>query len=237
MGSTPRLDELPSWSEQGAVHVVIETPRGSGAKLKFDPELGAMTLSRPLPLGVVYPFDFGFVPRTRAEDGDPLDAAVLLDVATFPGVVLRCRLIGLVRASQKGSRGGRVRNDRLITIAEGDRRRAHVREAADLPRTGARGGRAVPPCGRGPRGKGSRAPRMGRRHRGPRGRRARGDREPSPIDLVTRGRWLTDRARSERSGERVRSGGSGWKISMIPLRSRVPPRWSGVCTACGHAAH
>lgn len=133
MGTTPRLDELASWSGQGSLHVVIETPRGSGAKLKFDPELGAMTLSRPLPLGVVYPFDFGFVPRTRAEDGDPLDAAVLLDVATFPGVVLRCRLIGIVRASQKGRRGGRVRNDRLITIAEGDRRRAHVREAADLP--------------------------------------------------------------------------------------------------------
>lgn len=130
---TPRLDELASWSEQGSLHVVIETPRGSGAKLKFDPELGAMTLSRPLPLGVVYPFDFGFVPRTRAEDGDPLDAAVLLDVATFPGVVLRCRLIGIVRASQKGKGGARVRNDRLITVAEGDRRRAHVREATDLP--------------------------------------------------------------------------------------------------------
>jgi len=130
---TPRLDELASWSGQGSLHVVIETPRGSAAKLKFDPELGAMTLSRPLPLGVVYPFDFGFVPRTRAEDGDPLDAAVLLDVATFPGVVLRCRLIGLVRASQKGKGGDRVRNDRLITVAEGDRRRVQVREAADLP--------------------------------------------------------------------------------------------------------
>lgn len=131
---TPRLDELASWSDQGALHVVVETPRGSGAKLKFDAVLGAMTLSRPLPLGVVYPFDFGFVPRTRAEDGDPLDAAVLLDVATFPGVVLRCRLLGIVRASQKGTGGGRVRNDRLITVAEGDRRRAHVREAAELPK-------------------------------------------------------------------------------------------------------
>jgi inorganic pyrophosphatase len=128
----PRLDELASWSADGVLHVVIETPRGSGAKLKFDPELCAMTLSRPLPLGVVYPFDFGFVPRTRAEDGDPLDAAVLLDVGTFPGVVLKCRPIGIVRASQKGSDGHRVRNDRLVTVADGDRRRALVKEARDL---------------------------------------------------------------------------------------------------------
>jgi inorganic pyrophosphatase len=128
----PRLEELASWSADGVLHVVVETPRGSGVKLKFDPELGAMTLSRPLPLGVVYPFDFGFVPRTLGEDGDPLDAAVLLDVGTFPGVVLKCRPIGIVRASQKSADGRRVRNDRLITVADGDRRRAGMLEARDL---------------------------------------------------------------------------------------------------------
>lgn len=125
------LDQLPTWDENGVLHVVVETPRGSHVKLKYEAELGAMTLSRPLPLGVVYPFEFGFVPRTCAEDGDPLDAAVLLDVATYPGVVLRCRPIGVVRASQKGGEG-RVRNDRIVTVAAGDRRRAHVNEARDL---------------------------------------------------------------------------------------------------------
>ena len=129
--STPRLDQLPTWDEKGVLNVVVESPRGSGVKLKYEPALGAMTLSRPLPLGVVFPFEFGFVPRTHASDGDPLDAAVLLDVGTFPGTVLRCRPIGVLRASQKGEKG-RVRNDRLITIAEDDRRRAHLKEASEL---------------------------------------------------------------------------------------------------------
>jgi inorganic pyrophosphatase len=126
------LDQLPTWDPEGkALTVVVESPRGSGVKLKYEPDLGAMTLSRPLPLGVVFPFEFGFVPRTRAEDGDPLDAAVLMDVATYPGVVLRCRPIGVLRVSQK-SKKGRVRNDRLVTVAEDDRRRAHVKDVIDL---------------------------------------------------------------------------------------------------------
>lgn len=99
----PRLDQLPTWDEKGVLHVVVESPRGSGVKLKYEPDLEAMTLSRPLPLGLVFPFEFGFVPRTKAEDGDPLDAIVLLDAGTFPGVVLRCRPIALVRVSQKGA--------------------------------------------------------------------------------------------------------------------------------------
>ena len=126
-----RLDELPAWKEEGVLHVVVESTRGSAMKLKYDPELDAMTLSRPLPLGVTFPFEFGFVPSTRAEDGDPLDAAVLLDAPTAPGVVLRVRPIGVMRASQKGE-GGRVRNDRLVTIAHADRRRAHLKDVSDL---------------------------------------------------------------------------------------------------------
>jgi inorganic pyrophosphatase len=132
-----RLDQLPAWGKDGGkggdvLHVVVETTRGSAVKLKYEPELDAMTLSRPLPLGVTFPFEFGFVPSTCAEDGDPLDAAVLLDVPTAPGVVLRVRPIGVMRASQKGE-GGRVRNDRLVTIAAADRRRAHVTDVSDLP--------------------------------------------------------------------------------------------------------
>jgi inorganic pyrophosphatase len=125
------LDQLPTW-DKSALHVVVECPRGSAVKLKYRPDLEAMTLVRALPLGVVFPFEFGFVPRTRAADGDPLDAAVLMDVPTAAGVVLRCRPIGIVRASQKGSKG-RIRNDRLIAVAEGDRRRGHIEEASELP--------------------------------------------------------------------------------------------------------
>ncbi len=126
------LHQLPTWKEEGVLNVVVESTRGSAVKLKWDPELEAMTLSRPLPLGVTFPFEFGFVPSTCAEDGDPLDAAVLLDAPTTAGVVLRVRPIGIVRASQKGERG-RVRNDRLVTVAQADRRRVHLKDVSDLP--------------------------------------------------------------------------------------------------------
>lgn len=73
------LDQLPTWKEDGVLDVVVETTLGSAVKLKYDPELDAMTLSRPLPLGVTFTFEFGFVPSTCAEDGDPLHAAVALE--------------------------------------------------------------------------------------------------------------------------------------------------------------
>jgi inorganic pyrophosphatase len=105
---------LPSRDASRAVHVVIESPRGSQVKLKYTPALGAFVLSRPLALGVTYPYDWGFVPGTRADDGDPLDAMVLLDAATFPGVVVACRPLALLEIEQNAKQGGRQRNDRII---------------------------------------------------------------------------------------------------------------------------
>ena len=67
------LQKLPVWARDGDVHVVVETPRGSAAKLEFDPELQVFTLSKSLILSLAYPYDWGFVPSTRGEDGDPLD--------------------------------------------------------------------------------------------------------------------------------------------------------------------
>ena len=119
--------------------MVVESPRGASSKLKYDPELDAMTLVRPLPHGLVFPFDFGFVPSTRAEDGDPLDAMILCDAPTYPGVVVVCRPIGVVEASQAAAphaRGRsarkRVRNDRVICIAEADARRGHMTDVSAL---------------------------------------------------------------------------------------------------------
>ncbi len=128
--STP-LEKLPTWSDDGVLNVVVECPRGSLVKIKHDPKLGVFRITRPLPLGVVFPFEFGFVPKTKAADGDPLDVAVLLDVPTYPGVVVPSRPIGVVRASQRGE-GGRVRNDRVVAIAEADRRHGSLRQASDL---------------------------------------------------------------------------------------------------------
>lgn len=112
-----RLDELPVRAKGGGIRVVVEVPRGSRAKLKYDPELRAFLYSRPLVLGVQYPYDWGFVPSTLASDGDPLDAMVLHDAVTAPGVVIECIVAGAVCVTQKREKGqGRERNDRLIVV-------------------------------------------------------------------------------------------------------------------------
>jgi len=129
------LLRLPPRSASGAVHVVVESPRGSTLKLKVDPSLGVLSLSRPLPLGLAYPYDWGFVPGTLAEDGDPLDALVCWEGASFPGVVLPCRVLGAVMLEQDRKRdGGRVRNDRLLVRPVKDERGAGLASALDLPR-------------------------------------------------------------------------------------------------------
>jgi inorganic pyrophosphatase len=83
-------------------------------KLKYDPALGLFRISRPLPLGVTYPFDWGFIPGTRASDGDPIDVMVLYDAGTFPGVVIACSALAVLAVEQNSKKGGRERNDRII---------------------------------------------------------------------------------------------------------------------------
>jgi inorganic pyrophosphatase len=129
------LHQLPPFVDSGGVRVVVESPRGSQIKLKLDPERGVMTMSRPLPVGLVYPFDWGFVPGTRAADGDPLDAMVCWDVASFPGVVIVCRPIALLKVEQdsKGSPGRRERNDRVIAVPVNAPRQADLKSDENLP--------------------------------------------------------------------------------------------------------
>jgi len=128
------LRHLPARAADGAIHVVVESPRGATVKLKYDPELGVMTVARALPLGLAYPYDWGFVPGTCAADGDPVDALIAWDAASFPGTVVRCRAIGVVKLEQdlKGG-GGRIRNDRLILLPVKYERAAPVHDVADLP--------------------------------------------------------------------------------------------------------
>jgi inorganic pyrophosphatase len=99
------------------VNVIIDTPKGSQNKYKYDETLGLFSLSRILPAGMQFPFDFGSVPRTRAEDGDALDVLVLMDAPTFPGCLVTVRLLGVLRARQTENRKT-IRNDRLIAMAE-----------------------------------------------------------------------------------------------------------------------
>jgi inorganic pyrophosphatase len=113
--------------------LVIETPSGSRTKYTWDPAAGRFRAKRTLPLGTAFPFDFGFVPGTRAADGDPLDALVLADAPLAVGVVVACRLLGVARVAQSeiGSRK-LVRNDRLLAVPSDAIRGAEWRTLADL---------------------------------------------------------------------------------------------------------
>jgi inorganic pyrophosphatase len=127
------LVRIPPRDDQGAVRVVIESPRGATLKLKYDTALGVMSVSRPLPLGLAYPYDWGFVPGTRAEDGDPVDALVYWDVASYPGVVIPCRPVAVVRLEQDSRTNGRVRNDRILAVPVKHSRGDGIRSPDDLP--------------------------------------------------------------------------------------------------------
>jgi inorganic pyrophosphatase len=112
--------------------VIIETPAGSRNKFKFDEKHGLFLLHKILPRGAVFPFDFGFVPGTRAEDGDPLDVMVLGDEPTFTGCLVTVRLLGTIEADQK-DRGKVIRNDRLIGTAQTEKIRPTARSLEDVP--------------------------------------------------------------------------------------------------------
>ena len=100
------------------IDVIIETPRGCRNKYAYDKKLQAFRLKKILPAGAVFPFDFGFIPRTRGEDGDPLDVLVIMDEPAYPGCVVECKIIGALKAEQSSNKG-MVRNDRLIAIPAG----------------------------------------------------------------------------------------------------------------------
>ncbi|MBV8205632.1 MAG: inorganic diphosphatase [Acidobacteria bacterium] len=111
--------------------VIIETPRGSRNKYKYDEQSGRLKFSKVMPEGMMFPYDFGFIPGTRAEDGDPLDVLVLSDEPMFPGCEVECRLVGAIKANQTED-GETRRNDRLIAIPAMSVRYASVKELGDL---------------------------------------------------------------------------------------------------------
>jgi inorganic pyrophosphatase len=129
------LNKLPTFAQGDVFHVVVESPRGSTVKLKYDADLDAMSISRPLAAGLIYPYDWGFVPSTKAEDGDPVDAALVWDVATFPGVVVPCRALGVIQVEQNRADGdGRARNDRILALPVDARRESELKSALLLPK-------------------------------------------------------------------------------------------------------
>lgn len=101
------------------IEVIIESPRATQAKYKYDPREKIFKLKRLLPLGMVFPYDFGFIPDTVGEDGDPLDALVLSEFSCFTGAHMSCRIIGALKAEQKEKDKKTYRNDRYFCVPEG----------------------------------------------------------------------------------------------------------------------
>ena len=101
--------------DSGIIQVIIETPKGSRNKYAFDPDQRIFELKKVLPAGMAFPYDFGFIPSTVAEDGDPVDVLVLMDEPAFPGCLLRCRLIGVIEGEQ-GKKKDCERNDRIVAV-------------------------------------------------------------------------------------------------------------------------
>jgi inorganic pyrophosphatase len=118
--------------KEDLLQVIIETPKGNRNKYAFDPKQEIFLLKAALPAGMVFPYDFGFVPRTLAADGDPLDVLVLMDEPAFPGCALLTRLIGVIEGDQIAN-GKKTRNDRLIAVAETAHMYGDLKKLKDIP--------------------------------------------------------------------------------------------------------
>jgi inorganic pyrophosphatase len=115
-----------------SMRVVIETPRGSRNKYKYDEVKKNIELKKILPAGAAFPFDFGFIAGTRNEDGDPVDIMVLMDAPVFPGCIIFCRVIGVLEVEQKEKNKKKVRNDRIIGVEINSSIYDYVKKIKDL---------------------------------------------------------------------------------------------------------
>jgi inorganic pyrophosphatase len=118
--------DIPDFEDE--IVVAVEIPRGSRNKYEYDAELGAIVLDRRLFTSTVYPADYGFVEGTLGEDGDPLDALVLVGDPTFPGCRIRVRTLGVFHmVDEKGP------DDKLVCVPLRDPLWAAMRDLDDIP--------------------------------------------------------------------------------------------------------
>ncbi|MEM1291413.1 MAG: inorganic diphosphatase [Cyanobacteria bacterium P01_H01_bin.162] len=121
------LSRIPAQPEPGLLNVLVEIPSGSKNKYEFDKDMGALILDRVLFSSVQYPYDYGFVPNTLADDGDPLDGMVLMDQPTFPGCVIASRPIGMLEMIDGGDR-----DEKILCVPAEDPRFAQVNSLDDI---------------------------------------------------------------------------------------------------------
>jgi len=119
--------------DKSLLQVIIETPRGSRNKFAYDPRQNVFEVKAVLPSGMTFPYEFGFVPSTKADDGDPIDVLVLMDEPATPGCLAKCRLVGAIEGEQiDKQKGKKVRNDRLLGIERSNHEFADVKDIKDL---------------------------------------------------------------------------------------------------------
>jgi len=117
--------------ETGELNAIVDTPKGSRNKFKYDEKKDIFRLTKMLPVGSSFPFDFGYVPSTRGEDGDPLDLLILMDEPAFTGCLVPSRPIGVLVVEQSEN-GKTTRNDRVIVVASDSQNHSDVRYLGDL---------------------------------------------------------------------------------------------------------
>ena len=117
------------------VNVIIETPYKSRNKFDYDKETGLFKFHKVIPTGMEFPCEMGFIPRTKGEDGDPLDALVLMDELTYPGCLVEGRLLGAIKATQKEKGEKEIRNDRYILVPANMKEYDHLQDIKDLNET------------------------------------------------------------------------------------------------------
>ncbi|HEV2324781.1 MAG TPA: inorganic diphosphatase [Terracidiphilus sp.] len=134
MASVSHRPDRADRKSAATVAAVVETPQGGRNKYKLDEASGRMKLSKIMPEGMVFPFDFGYIPDTKGPDGDPLDVLILHDEPTFPGCQIDCRLLGVLKARDFQS-GREAANHRLIAAATASLEFAAAHELSDLEPT------------------------------------------------------------------------------------------------------
>src|SRR4030095_12099157 len=100
------------------INIIVETPKDSRNKYAYDPKEKAFKLKKVLPEGMSFPYNCGYIPGTKAADGDPLDILILMDEPAFPGCIVEIRLIGIIEAKEKEKGEKSVSNPRIIGVAE-----------------------------------------------------------------------------------------------------------------------
>lgn len=119
--------------QMNTVTCIVECPKGINHKLNFDEQKRSFKLSKILPAGLVFPYDFGMMPGTKGEDGDPLDVIILSEIVGFPGLEIDCRIVGALQCEQTELDGRTMRNDRFLGVAERSSVYSNIKDVDDLP--------------------------------------------------------------------------------------------------------